>query len=119
MLLVDDHDDTLELMEMMLTRAGAEVRAANSVVEALAALGGFSADVVVTDISMPGRDGFDLLRHLRQLEGGIRLTPAVAFTAHAEESMKVRALAAGFALVVAMPADPDELVRGIASVCVR
>ena len=115
-LLVDDHEDTLELERMVLSMEGAEVRAALSVTDALAVLSDFPADVVVTDISMPERDGFEMLRQLRLLAGTTGRVPALVMTAHAEEDMRAAVAAAGFAMFVAKPHDPFELVGSIVQV---
>jgi CheY-like chemotaxis protein len=115
-LLVDDHKDTLELQRMVLAMEGAEVRTALSVTDALAVLSDFPADVVVTDISMPGRDGFEMLRQLRLLVGKAGRAPALVVTAHAEEDMRAAAADAGFALFVAKPHNPFELVSSIVKV---
>jgi CheY-like chemotaxis protein len=115
-LVVDDHEDTLELERMVLSSEGADVRTARSVAEAHAALLEFPADVVVTDISMPERDGFEMLRQLRLVAGRTGRTPAIVTTAHAEEGMRAAAAEAGFALFVAKPAEPSALVRGILNV---
>ena len=115
-LLVDDHEDTLELERMVLSTEGADVRTACSVTDALALLADFPADVVVTDISMPQRDGFEMLRQLRLIGGRTGRAPAMVVTAHAEEDMRAATAAAGFALFVAKPAEPKELIRGIVNV---
>ena len=92
------------------------MRAALSVADALAVLADFQADVVVTDISMPERDGFEMLRQLRLLAGTTGRAPALVMTAHAEEDMRAAAAAAGFAMFVAKPHDPFELVGSIVKV---
>src|SRR5689334_17007848 len=113
-LLADDHEDTLELERMVLSSEGADVRVACSVTDALRILASFPADVVVTDISMPQRDGFEMLRQLRLMAGGTGRAPAIVVTAHAEEDMRAAAAKAGFAVFVAKPAEPQELIRGVA-----
>jgi CheY-like chemotaxis protein len=115
-LVVDDHEDTLDLERMVLSSEGADVRIARSVAEALAALLDFPADVVVTDISMPERDGFEMLRQLRLVAGRTGRTPAIVTTAHAEEVMRAAASEAGFALFVAKPAEPSALVGAVLNV---
>jgi CheY-like chemotaxis protein len=115
-LVVDDHEDTLELERMVLSSEGADVRTARSVAEALTVLSDFPADVAVTDISMPERAGFEMLRQLRLVAGRTGKTPAIVTTAHAEEVMRAAAAEAGFALFVAKPAEPSALVRGILNV---
>lgn len=78
-LLVDDHEDTLELLTELLRDVGADVRSAASAADALAALDGFSPHVLVTDIRLPDGDGVDLVRSVRSLSGFTSL-PAVALT---------------------------------------
>ena len=78
-LLVDDHQDTLELLTELLREVGAEVRAAASAADALAALDGFSPHILVTDIRLPDGDGGELVRLVRSRHGLASL-PAVALT---------------------------------------
>jgi len=115
-LLVEDNPDTLEMLKFVFDESGAEVVAAASVSEALDALERWRPDALVSDIAMPDRDGFDLIREVRSREperGG--LIPAVAITAYARAEDRVRALAAGFQMHVAKPVDPDELIAVVAS----
>jgi CheY-like chemotaxis protein len=93
----------------VLDFAGAEVRTAASVRAALDVLGAWLPDVLVTDIGLPGEDGYALLQQVRAQEGRERL-PAVALTAYAQAHDRTRALAAGFEAHVAKPVDPDELL---------
>lgn len=78
-LLVDDHEDTLELLTEVLRQVGADVRPAASAADALAALDGFSPHVLVTDIRLPDGDGVELVRSVRSRDGLTSL-PAVALT---------------------------------------
>ncbi|HEX8557548.1 MAG TPA: ATP-binding protein [Pyrinomonadaceae bacterium] len=113
-LLVDDDEDTLEVLSTFLRRAGAEVATASSAGEALAALGRTRHDVIVADIGMPEVDGYELLRRVRSLDEGLGgRTPAVALTAYAGEGDRDRALRVGFQEHMAKPAEPDELLRVI------
>jgi len=77
--------------------------------EALAEFGRFAPDVVLSDIGMPGHDGYDLIARLRALPGG-RTVPAVALTALARSEDRTRALRAGFQLHVPKPVDSSELI---------
>jgi signal transduction histidine kinase len=116
-LVVDDDHDSLELVAGVLTRADAEVRTARSADEAFRVLAGWRADVVVTDIEMPGDDGVALLRRLRALpvaRGGA--APAVALTAHGGADDGARLLADGFEVHVAKPVEPADLVAVVARV---
>jgi CheY-like chemotaxis protein len=115
-LVVDDDEDTLALLALVLKRAGAEVVTAADAPAALESFKGERPDVLLSDIGMPGEDGYDLLREVREFErarGGPR-TRAVALTAYAAPSDRDRALAAGFQRHVPKPIDPTELVEAIA-----
>jgi CheY-like chemotaxis protein len=96
------------------------VRACASSKGALEALAGWTPDVAVLDIEMPGEDGFAVLRRLRAVaaERGVRI-PALALTAYGRPADRKRALAAGFDLHLAKPVDPAELVLAVASLAGR
>jgi PAS domain S-box-containing protein len=114
-LLVDDDADTLRLLTMILEGHGAEVTPVTSASEALAALETARPDVLVSDIGMPGDDGYSLLRKLRAMRaesGG--LTPAVALTAYAGDWDREQALRAGFQIHIAKPVNPATLIATIA-----
>jgi signal transduction histidine kinase/CheY-like chemotaxis protein len=114
-LLVDDDADTCELIARVLGYYGADVTTASSAEEALRAVERVHADVVVSDIAMPGVDGYGFVRQLRALEQarGWRI-PALALTAHARASDSERAFMAGFAAYVAKPVEPAELAEVVA-----
>ncbi|HKE03753.1 MAG TPA: PAS domain S-box protein, partial [Blastocatellia bacterium] len=115
-LVVEDNPDTLEMLKFIFDERGAEVITAASVNEALEALERLRPDALVSDIAMPDRDGYDLIREVRSRgpeRGG--LIPAVAVTAYTRAEDRVRALAAGFQMHVAKPIDPDELIAVVAS----
>ena len=116
-LVADDDRDGLVLAETILTRAGAEVRSCGSAADALRLLKQYRPDVLVSDIEMPGEDGYSLIRKIRTLapdEGGA--TPAVALTAYGRAQDRLRSLSAGFNMHVPKPVDPGELTAIIASV---
>jgi PAS domain S-box-containing protein len=112
-LVVDDHDDTRELIGVALSQYGADVRLAASVAEARAALEESRVDVVVSDLGLPGEDGYDLLRSLQAEPGGG--PPAIALSAHAGAADREQALAAGFILHLAKPVDPQDLMEAVAN----
>jgi signal transduction histidine kinase/ActR/RegA family two-component response regulator len=116
-LVVDDEPDARAIVSAILTQAGAAVRAAGSADEALALLGAELPDALVSDIGMPGKDGYALIRQVRGLprERGGRL-PAVALTAYARSEDRTRALTAGFTMHIPKPVDPTELVVVLANV---
>jgi CheY-like chemotaxis protein len=115
-LLVEDNPDTLDMLKFIFDESGAEVIATATVDEALDALERFKPDALVSDIAMPDRDGYDLIREIRSRgpERGGKI-PAVAVTAYARAEDRVRVLAAGFQMHVAKPIDPDELIAVVAS----
>jgi PAS domain S-box-containing protein len=114
-LVVDDHEDSRRLVRRVLADSGADVLVAESVDAALDILGATYVDVIVSDIGMPGADGYDLVARLREheREHGGRI-PVVALTAYAGEDDRDRALAAGFTAHVTKPVSPAALVRVVA-----
>jgi two-component system CheB/CheR fusion protein len=119
-MVVEDEADSLEILSTMLREWGAEVTTAPSALEALNALAAGAPDVLVSDIGMPGMDGFDLIRELRRRESGNGgRVPAVALTAYAGEESRRQALAAGFEEHVAKPAEPQELLHAVARLAGR
>jgi PAS domain S-box-containing protein len=119
-LVVDDDRDALDMVSAIFSGAGATVRACASAPEALDALRQWRADVLVSDIEMPGKDGYSLIRDVRALgdEQGGR-TPAVALTAYGRAEDRVRTLSAGYDLHLAKPVDPEELTIIIAGLAAR
>jgi signal transduction histidine kinase len=119
-LVVDDEADTLRMLATMLEGCGAEVRVAESVPEALRALEGRIPDVLVSDIGMPGEDGYDLIRKVRALpaeRGGA--VSAIALTAYARAEDREQSLSAGYQMHVPKPVEPAELVAVVASLAGR
>jgi CheY-like chemotaxis protein len=118
-LVVDDEDDTRELVATLLARRGAEVESASSAAGAFEALRRRAPDVLLSDLGMPHEDGYALIRRVRTLapeEGGA--VPAAALTAYAEAEIGARARSAGFQAHVAKPVDPAALaalVRSLAT----
>jgi CheY-like chemotaxis protein len=109
-LVVDDESDTRELLATVLTQLGAVVVTASSGEEALALLARERPDVLLSDIEMPGSDGYTLIRRVRSLppEQGGRV-PAAALTAYARAEDRLSALLAGFQVHMAKPVQPAEL----------
>lgn len=110
-LIVDDEEDTRELLGSMLERAGANVIEASSVDEALECFRIVTVDLVVSDIRMPGRDGYSFIRELRQREEVGATVPALALTACVEASDRAQALEAGFDMHAAKPMTSMELLE--------
>jgi PAS domain S-box-containing protein len=119
-LVVDDQEDALALAHRVLASCGADVKAAAGADEALALLPSFRPDVLVSDIGMPGMDGYAFLRKVRALgaERGGRV-PAVALTAFARPEDREQALQAGFRVHLTKPVEPAELVSAVARVADR
>jgi CheY-like chemotaxis protein len=114
-LVVDDEPDARDLFESILRHAGAEVDVAESAAAALEVMDARPPRVLVTDIEMPGRDGYELLEAARAGARRGRPFAAIAVTAYAREVDRRRALDAGFDLHLPKPVDPDDLVAAIAS----
>jgi PAS domain S-box-containing protein len=115
-LVVDDEADARDLLGQILSRAHAEVAMAASAAEGVEVLERFQPHVLVSDISMPGADGYDFIRTLRKR--GHHL-PAAALTAFARAEDRRRALLAGFQIHLAKPVDPGELLAAVASLAGR
>jgi signal transduction histidine kinase/ActR/RegA family two-component response regulator len=113
-LVVDDDPDARELVATVLETGGVEVATAGSAAEALAALETFMPQVVVSDIGMPGEDGYSLIRSIRSLPSKLNSLPAIALTAFARNEDRTRALLAGFNVHMAKPVEPSALVRAVA-----
>jgi CheY-like chemotaxis protein len=111
-LVVDDDDDTRDLLTRILERRGAKVIAAASANEAWAAFEGSALDVLLVDIAMPIEDGYSLIRRVRACppEKGGRV-PAAALTARVIIQDRLESLRAGFQSHMAKPVDPEELVE--------
>jgi PAS domain S-box-containing protein len=119
-LVVDDEEDTRELLLTILGEYRAEVIAVGSVPEALDTLPHFQPDVIVSDIGMPQEDGYTLIRQVRSLpHKQWRSTPAVALTAHATAEDRAQALLAGFQFHVPKPVNPTELAVVVANLAGR
>jgi len=112
---VDDQPDERELLMTMLEQQGARVTTFASGDEALDAIATTVPDVLVSDIAMPGRDGYGLIRAIRQMPPPMRSVPAIAVTAHARAEDREQALAAGFQVYVAKPVNRGRLIRAVAT----
>jgi PAS domain S-box-containing protein len=118
-LAVDDDVDSLNLLRTVLEEAGATVSTARSGQEALELIRIDRADVLVADIGMPGMDGLELIRAIRQLNEPFRSTPAAALTAYARSPDRITSLASGYQMHLVKPIDPLELVVAIARLVSR
>jgi PAS domain S-box-containing protein len=119
-MVVDDEADTRDLLSFSLRNYGAEVTALGSASEALAAIQQVKPDVLVSDIGLPGDDGYALIRKVRALDedrGG--RVPAAALTAYAKDEDRNRAIAAGFQAHVTKPVELAQLASVVASLAGR
>jgi CheY-like chemotaxis protein len=119
-LLVEDDDDSREMIRTLLLYCSALVTAVSSAQAALKTLEHVKPDILLTDIAMPSQDGYWLVRAVRALppeQGGS--IPAIAITAHGHAHGVDRALAAGFQAHLRKPIDPWELARTIANLVGR
>ncbi|MFO0899819.1 MAG: PAS domain S-box protein [Pirellulales bacterium] len=112
-LVVDDAPLARAIVESTLRKYGAQIVAANSVSQALAVLQDFTPDLVLSDIAMPGQDGYSLIEQLRSSDGPLARVPAIALTAFASVDDRSRASAAGFSAHLAKPVEPRELVAAV------
>ena len=110
-LLVEDHDDTRDMLQEFLTQAGARVLTAPTALEAVPLI--VMCDVVVTDLAMPGRDGRWLVD---QVKSGPHPVPVIALTAYSED---YDLAGTSFARVLTKPIDPADLSLAILGVLRR
>jgi signal transduction histidine kinase/ActR/RegA family two-component response regulator len=119
-LLIDDDGDTLEMVAAALTSRDARVTAALSADEAIARIKESRPDVIVSDIAMPGEDGYALLVRIRALDSDhARLIPAIAITAYAREEDRQRALSSGFQDYLTKPVELAQLISIISNLVGR
>jgi PAS domain S-box-containing protein len=118
-LLVDDEADARELLTLVLEQAGAQVTAVSSAADALRELGEHGYDVLVSDVGLPGEDGYSLIQKVRALDGERANLPAAALTGFASTEDGRRAVAAGFQVHVAKPVEPGRLVLTVAQLAGR
>ena len=119
-LVVDDELDARELLTAILTQSGAEVTTAAGVADAIGKLLQEQPDLLVSDIEMADEDGYSLIRKVRASEQGRgRRIPAIALTAHARPSDRLRALTEGYQIHMPKPVEPAELVLAIANLTDR
>jgi PAS domain S-box-containing protein len=119
-LVVDDEHDARELLQIVLRQCGAQVMAAASAREALEIMKQWKPSVLISDIGMPGEDGYQLIRKVRSLshrEGGS--IPAAALTAYARAEDRLKVITSGFQTHIAKPVEPVELAAVVASLAGR
>ncbi len=114
-LVVDDEPDSRELARRLLSKNHATVDVAEGVDEAMLLFQANPPDVVLSDIGMPHKDGYELMRAIRALGSPSGTVPAVALTALARPEDRKRAMLAGFQAHVSKPVDPGELIAVVAT----
>ncbi len=116
-LLVEDNDDSREMLAVLFTQFDLQITAVASVAKALAVLENARPDILISDIGMPDQDGYDLIRQIRQLppEKGGRI-PAIALTGYASLQDRQLALKAGYQDHLSKPVDVNELFEIVKSI---
>jgi signal transduction histidine kinase/ActR/RegA family two-component response regulator len=116
-LVVDDERDTLDFLSFFLSKQGANIQAVESVAEAIACLNSTIPDLIISDLGMPDRDGYNLIQYVRSLptQNG-RNTPAIALTAYATEKTRTQVLQAGYQMHLSKPTDITKLLQAIAEI---
>jgi CheY-like chemotaxis protein len=110
---VDDNADSRELLKLILRNSNAEAVVVGSGREALATIKNVHPDIIISDLSMPEMDGYELLENVRRLDPEFGQLPVIAFTAAVRNEDRVSTRRAGFQAHLAKPVDPNELVTTI------
>ena len=118
-LLVDDEPDARALITRVLTQCRATVQAAASADEGLALLRKYEPDLIISDIGMPGKDGYQFIQAVRGAEETIHDIPAIALTAFARSEDRTKAMLAGYQVHISKPIEPQELLATVASLAKR
>jgi PAS domain S-box-containing protein len=120
LLVVDDEPDARSLVKRLLEQCHATVALAGNATEALRQFDGGRFDLLISDIGMPGQDGYELIREIRRRETARdRKTPAIALTAFARSEDRRRAMLAGYQSHIAKPVEPSELIAAVATLLGR
>ncbi|HEX3084125.1 MAG TPA: GAF domain-containing protein, partial [Pyrinomonadaceae bacterium] len=114
LMIIEDDEDTLEMLRATLEMHGYRVTACESAEETLRVAPETSVDLIVSDIGMPHMDGFEMIRQLREFDH-YKTVPAIALSGYATPKDEKAALIAGFDAHVSKPVDPGELLRLIKS----
>jgi PAS domain S-box-containing protein len=114
-MLVDDDEDTRDVVSTVLRQVGAEVLTVDSASQALVQIATQTPDVIIADIGMPDEDGYTFIQKVRRVEAdrGGQL-PAIALTAYARKEDRERALAAGYQMHLSKPFNPIAIVQAVA-----
>jgi PAS domain S-box-containing protein len=113
-LLVDDDPSIRTALARLLDDCNARTDTASTADEAMARLSKYAPDLLISDISMPGTDGYEFIRRVRAAEP-LRRLPAIALTAFTRPEDRIRALQAGYNMHLPKPVDPIELLTVITS----
>ena len=108
-LIVDDAPDVLDMLAMLLQQSGYDVATASTAPDALSAAQSGAFNIIVSDIGMPGMNGYELVKALRALPD-YSSVPMIALTGFAMHHDRERALAAGFNAYLTKPIDPESLI---------
>jgi CheY-like chemotaxis protein len=112
--IVDDESDVRSAIARYLASLGAVVEICQNVDEAISAIRRARPDLVLSDLAMPGRDGFELLQEIRSLDRSERRdTPVIAITGLGRDIDRARLPLAGFNAILRKPFTPDALLRAI------
>lgn len=123
-LVVDDEPDARGLLRHLLESCGATVVDAGDAEAGVAAMraalaAGERIDAIVSDVGMPGENGYAMIARIRALGGAAATLPAIALTAYARAEDRVAALRAGFQMHVPKPVEPAELITTVATLTAR
>ncbi len=105
--------DTLELLSAALRQRSANVTAVSSAAAAIDSIKLLRPDVLISDIAMPGEDGYELIRKVIALDGCPKIQ-AIAITAYAKDEDKARALAAGYQRYLSKPVELHDFINAVA-----
>ena len=111
-LVVDDEPDSLELVKFVLESEGATVITTASADAAIAAFQQVTPTLIISDIAMPLKDGYQMLREIRALTAGQNI-PAIALSAHVSEEVRQQAFAAGYQIHLPKPLEIAQLIEAI------
>jgi CheY-like chemotaxis protein len=118
-LVVEDDRECRELLQVILESAGAQVTSASSVRDAMDTVTKCEPDVLVSDIGMPGEDGFALIRKIRKLDGAMAKIPALALTGYEQTLGSDAVRPDRFQQIAVKPIDPQELVAIVAGLATK
>jgi CheY-like chemotaxis protein len=114
---IDDEEDSLSVIEVILTEYGARVHTASGGEEGLNLIRSVRPKFVISDLSMPGLDGWDLIREMKR-DPALKDIPAIALTAHAMVGDREQTLAAGFHNYLTKPLNVDTFIHDVRKVLI-